>query len=63
MELAGLKRCLEEVEQRGVDFTTLVTDRHVGVKKYMREKRPKKKHRFDVFHVAKCEYLLNLNMI
>eukprot|EP00794_Sanderia_malayensis_P001815 gene1815-2037_t len=53
MELAGLKSGLEEMEEHGINFQTIVTDRHGGVKKYMREQKPKTKHRFDVFHVPK----------
>ncbi|XP_065054534.1 uncharacterized protein LOC135683252 [Rhopilema esculentum] len=53
MELEGLKRCLDEVKAAGINFSTLVTDRHAGVKKYMRECHSDKNHRFDVFHVAK----------
>eukprot|EP00794_Sanderia_malayensis_P011589 gene11589-12783_t len=53
MELAGLKSGLEEMEEHGINFQTIVTDRHGGVKKYTREQKPKKKHCFDVSHVAK----------
>ena len=53
MELAGLKRAFNEMEERGITFTALVTDRHVGVKKFMRETKPDKKHYFDVFSCSK----------
>lgn len=57
MELNGLQRAITDIKLRGIDFETLVTDRHGGVKKYMREKHSNKKHRFDAFHVAKCEFM------
>lgn len=53
MELEGLKRCIATLISNGLDFSTLVTDRHVQIKKFMRIKHPKKNHYFDVFHVAK----------
>ena len=37
MELAGLKRSLKVIEAKKVQWETLVTERHCGVKKYMRE--------------------------
>ena len=55
MELEGLQLALEEVEKFGVKFEILVTDRHAGVKKYMKETHPTKKHHFDAFHVVKCK--------
>ena len=60
MELAGLKRAVTEIEERGITFKALVTDRHIGVKKYIREMQPDKTHYFDVFHVAKCEYAIHI---
>ena len=40
MELAGLKRSFEDMQAKRVKWKTLVTDRHGGVKKFMREKHP-----------------------
>eukprot|EP00794_Sanderia_malayensis_P000942 gene942-256_t len=53
MELEGLKRCLETLELKELNFCTLVTDHHSQIRKYMRTKHSKKMHYFDVFHVAK----------
>ena len=53
MELEGLRRCLEHITTKGAEINSLVTDRHVQVKKYMREKQESIKHYFDVWHVAK----------
>lgn len=53
MELEGLKRGLEYLEDCNVTVEELVTDRHVQVKKYMKEEHIDKHHYFDVWHVAK----------
>ncbi|XP_053389672.1 uncharacterized protein LOC128552654 [Mercenaria mercenaria] len=53
MELEGLKRCLRYMSDVGIRVSHLVTDRHVQVKKYMREEQPTITHWFDVWHVAK----------
>ena len=53
MELEGLKRELRRVEEAGIEFEALVTDRHGMVKKYMRTEHQDKKHYFDVWHLAK----------
>lgn len=54
MELEGLKRGLDFlIEGNHLNVTTLVTDRHVMIKKYMRENQPDVKHYFDVWHIAK----------
>ena len=56
MELEGLKRCLKFVqEEANATVECLVTDRHVQVKKFMREENPEVRHWFDVWHVAKSE--------
>lgn len=54
MELDGLQRCLEVLDECKVSYTTLVTDRHGPVRKFMRTQKKETKHFFDVFHVAKC---------
>ncbi|XP_046560154.1 LOW QUALITY PROTEIN: uncharacterized protein LOC124269188 [Haliotis rubra] len=53
MELEGLKRGLSFLEQKGCAIKEVITDRHVSVKKYMREEHKDKKHYFDVGHVTK----------
>ncbi|XP_068757420.1 uncharacterized protein [Montipora capricornis] len=52
MELEGLKRSLTVIKNQGVDIKTLVTDRHSGIKKYMREQEKDIDHRFDCWHMA-----------
>lgn len=53
MELEGLKRGLQRLEDAGLHVQTLVTDRHGMVKKFMRTEHHDKKHYFDVWHMAK----------
>ncbi|XP_033725378.1 uncharacterized protein LOC117315337 [Pecten maximus] len=53
MELEGLKRSISHLEENDISLKNLVTDRHVMVKKFMREQHPNTDHYFDVWHVAK----------
>jgi solute carrier family 8 (sodium/calcium exchanger) len=62
MELEGLKRGLQCLEDAGLHIESLVTDRHCMIKKYMKENHEDKNHFFDVWHVAKgrhtsCKYV------
>lgn len=41
-------------KSNGLEIGKIVTDRHVQVKKYMRENLPETKHCVDVWHVAKA---------
>jgi hypothetical protein len=59
MELEGLKRSMTFLRDH-VNVSSLVTDRHSMVKKYMRDEHPDKKHYFDVWHIAKG--ILNYNL-
>ena len=52
MELEGLKRSLSVIKNQDVDIQTLVTDRHSGIKKYLREQEKDIDHRFDCWHMA-----------
>jgi len=47
--LSSLKDC-------NVHEDILVTDRHVQIKKYLREEHQEIKHYFDVWHIAKGNY-------
>ncbi|XP_041482953.1 uncharacterized protein LOC121429788 [Lytechinus variegatus] len=53
MELEGLKRGLNKLEQEGVQVDELVTDAHPSITRYMREKRPTIRHSGDVWHAGK----------
>ena len=53
MELEGLKRCLNHLQDENVTISKLATDRHVQVRAHMKKERPNIKHNFDVWHMAK----------
>ena len=53
MELYGLKKVLNTVRDSGISMDQITTDRHVQIKKYMREEEPDICHQFDVWHVSK----------
>jgi len=52
MELEGLKRCLTFLLQY-LNITSITTDRHCSVQKYLRETFPQFIHYFDIWHIAK----------
>ena len=61
MEIEGFKRGLHFLKDKGLSIKRIVTDRHVQVKKYLREHHPDIEHRFDVWHMAKdtaCVYII-----
>lgn len=53
MELEGLKRCIQKMKDSNLEVKALITDRHVMVKKYMKNDEPEIQHLFDIYHVAK----------
>lgn len=63
MELAGFKECVTEVVNKwGLNVGEIITDRHIQVRKFMREtfgpeqidkSTPAIKHWIDVWHTAK----------
>ena len=57
MEKEGLARSLTFLTGEGLSINTLITDRHVQIRKYMRERWPGVKHRLDGWHAGKGEYL------
>ena len=56
MEKEGLMRSLELLDRNFVDVDTLVTDRHLGINKMLREQYPNIHHLLDIWHVAKGKY-------
>jgi len=56
----GLKRCREELALHQIKVSSLTTDRHTGVTKYVRQQWPEVKHYFDTWHISKgapdCHY-------
>ena len=53
MEREGLRRSLEFLQDNDVEVTTLVTDRHPSVNKFLSEQWPNIEHFFDVWHASK----------
>ena len=60
MEREGLVRSLTKLKDANVEVSCLVTDRHSGVRKYMREEHPDVLHCFDVWHVSKSKKKSNI---
>nr|XP_054775161.1 uncharacterized protein LOC129283348 [Lytechinus pictus] len=54
MEKLGFQRALQELLDAGINVTVVATDRHVGIRKLMREEYPHIIHQFDVWHVEKA---------
>ena len=53
MELDGCKKVLSRLEGRGVSIDSLTTDRHVQIRKFLREAKEYLNHQFDVWHIAR----------
>lgn len=53
MEKEGLIKVLNEMKENGLNVKRLTTDRHLQIKKYMREERKDIDHQFDVWHFSK----------
>lgn len=57
MEKEGLIRGLAELTSHGLIIRNLVTDRHAGITKFMREQKPHIHHYFDAWHVCKSKFV------
>ena len=53
MELEGAKRCFCFLKNSGATIPVFISDRHMGIAKWLREDQPTTKHFFDIWHVAK----------
>ncbi|XP_070532871.1 uncharacterized protein [Ptychodera flava] len=53
MEKEGLIRSLADLEGEGFTIGTIVTDRHVQIRKWLRENMPNVEHLSAVWHIAK----------
>uniref|UniRef100_A0AAV2J0G2 THAP-type domain-containing protein n=1 Tax=Knipowitschia caucasica TaxID=637954 RepID=A0AAV2J0G2_KNICA len=53
MEKEGLLRALDQLNRNDVVIKELVTDRHLSIRKMMRETKPDIKHSVDVWHLDK----------
>ncbi|KAH7972492.1 hypothetical protein HPB52_012661 [Rhipicephalus sanguineus] len=60
MELEGLKRGLNYLQGRRVKVSTLITDRHAQIRKYLANNHSDTDHRYDVWHVGKVSPTLQL---
>ena len=56
MEKEGLERGVTLLKKEGLVIGTMVTDRHLQISKWARTAMPDTDHRYDVWHVAKCNY-------
>ncbi len=59
MEKEGLERGLNFFETNDLAIGLLVTDRYRQIDAWLRNTQPEIKHRFDVWHVAKCKAIYN----
>ena len=62
MEKEGLVRAVEFLKKKKFKIGTLVTDRHKQIAKWVREKMATTDHRYDVWHLAKCELITYMYM-
>ena len=53
MEKSGLISVLNKIESMSINVNSLVTDRHPGVTKYLREEKQNILHQFDIWHFSK----------
>ena len=56
MEKEGLVRSLKMLKKRRLKISTLVTDRHKQIAKWVKDTYPEVDHRYDIWHLAKCSY-------
>lgn len=55
MEKLAFVDCMDDLIRWDLCFNTLITDRHTGIAKYMRESMPEKNHYFDLWHLKKSK--------
>lgn len=55
MEFLGFKNCMGYLLGCGVVISTLITDRHASIRKYMREQLKNIRHYFDLWHIKKSK--------
>ena len=53
IEKYDFQKVLRGMEARDINIKQITTDRHVQIKKFMREERPNISHQFDIWHVCK----------
>ena len=60
METEGLKRNLRKVEDLALEIKSLTTDRHIEIRKFLREEKPHIKQWFDCWHIAKSKQSVSI---
>lgn len=53
MELLGLQRCFNFLEEQHTNIAQFISDRHTSVAKWLRESVPTVRHYYDIWHVAR----------
>ncbi|XP_063969971.1 uncharacterized protein LOC129284132 [Lytechinus pictus] len=53
MEKIGCRRVMDNLLENGIDVAVFATDRHVGIRKMMKDDFPWIDHQFDVWHLGK----------
>ena len=53
LEPEGLTRGIKFLESQALVKNTVVSDRHVQIRKWVKENLPHTQHYFDIWHVAK----------
>ena len=53
MKKLSFTKALNKVKQKGICVNQLTTDRHTGIRKYMRDEESKITHQFDVWYFVK----------
>ena len=63
MEFEGFKRCLDFILNGGMSVSTLISDRHISIAKYMREEKKNITHFFDLWDLKKSKSLSFFTLI
>ncbi len=60
MELSGAKRCFRKLKDADLDISTFVSDRHLGIAKWIRTEETRTQHFYDIWHIARtiCKKLI-----
>ena len=62
MENVGLIKVLDELYQKDAKVAQFTTDRHIQIRKFLREQRPEINYQFDVWHFSKSVKTKLLNV-
>ena len=63
MEKEGLSRSVQYIHDQNLTISTLITDRHASIQKWVRETLPGTTHMYDVWHVAKGNFELTVECV